>query len=347
MTSNTTLNRLGYTPDNVTELAENEVFVFGSNLAGSHGGGAAKLAREKFGAVSGKGIGHYGQSYAIPTKDKNIETLPLDVIGTHVRDFCLYARNNPSLKFILTEIGCGLAGYSAKDIAPIFSRLFVPANVTIPKSFESIEIAEGEVGVLRCVRKDFTSRDRFQWPRLGAVSAPDWSDRRSCGGGLHGWLKGEGDLSVWEHVDTDVWMVLAVKADSIVDLDGKVKFPEARVVFSGDRDEAVAIMQRLYPTASVHHGTATAGDYGTATAGDYGTATAGDYGTATAGTRGTATAGTRGTATAGTRGIIQISYFDYAANRKRIVIGYIGENGLEPGKKYHLNSAAQFEEVKE
>lgn len=113
-----------------------EVFVFGSNLAGRHGAGAAKFARTNHGAVYGKGIGHHGNSYAIPTKDEYIKTLPLDKIKPYVDQFIEYAKNNPSLTFKLTPIGCGLAGYEPTDIAPMF--VSAPYNVLIPFEFQQV-----------------------------------------------------------------------------------------------------------------------------------------------------------------------------------------------------------------
>ena len=122
-----------FTPENISVLAENEVFVFGSNLAGLHGGGAAKVALERFGAENAKGIGHFGQSYAIPTKDELIETLPIEEISEHVAAFIEYAKTKPELTFFVTQIGCGLAGYSPDDIGPLFSN--VPDNVVLPETF--------------------------------------------------------------------------------------------------------------------------------------------------------------------------------------------------------------------
>ena len=122
-----------FTPESISVLAENEVFVFGSNLAGLHGGGAAKVALERFGAVRAKGIGHHGQSYAIPTKDELVETLPIEEIGEQVAEFLEYAKTKPELTFLVTQIGCGLAGYSPKDIGPLFSN--VPDNVVLPAAF--------------------------------------------------------------------------------------------------------------------------------------------------------------------------------------------------------------------
>lgn len=96
------------------------VFVFGSNLAGRHGKGAALHARIHYGAVLGVAIGHIGQCYAIPTKDQNLKSLDLDTIRHHIYGFLAYARNNPKLEFNVTQIGCGLAGYKPEQITPMF-----------------------------------------------------------------------------------------------------------------------------------------------------------------------------------------------------------------------------------
>jgi hypothetical protein len=112
----------------------NEIFVFGSNLAGRHGAGSAKEALLNWGAEYGKGVGRQGDSYAIPTKDTNLKVLPLTEIRNHVADFLLYALEHPELEFKVVAIGCGLAGYSPWEIAPMFA--FCPPNVTRPKEFE-------------------------------------------------------------------------------------------------------------------------------------------------------------------------------------------------------------------
>lgn len=110
------------------------IFVFGSNLAGRHGKGAALHARLHHGARYGMGVGPQGNSYAIPTKDEHIKTLPLDRIKPYVDEFLAYARANPDIEFELSAIGCGLAGYKPKDIAPMFAE--APANVKKPPEFE-------------------------------------------------------------------------------------------------------------------------------------------------------------------------------------------------------------------
>lgn len=106
------------------------VFVFGSNLAGRHGKGAAVDAVKRFGAIRGVGVGFAGNSYAIPTKDENIRTISLSRIRPHVAEFVDYAKNHPESTFFVTRIGCGLAGYSDQDIAPMF--VGSPKNCQFP-----------------------------------------------------------------------------------------------------------------------------------------------------------------------------------------------------------------------
>lgn len=111
-----------------------EIFVFGSNLAGKHGAGAALYARKHHGAIYGQGVGLQGQSYAIPTKDETIRTLPLPAIEGHVYWFLVFAREHPEMTFRLTPIGCGLAGFTPEQIGPMFRG--APDNVIIPEEFK-------------------------------------------------------------------------------------------------------------------------------------------------------------------------------------------------------------------
>lgn len=106
------------------------IFVFGSNLAGRHGAGAALFARQNHGALYGQGIGRQGNSYAIPTKDCHIKTLPLETIQGYVNGFLHYAVTHPELEFQVTRIGCGLAGYTDAQIAPMFTN--APSNCHLP-----------------------------------------------------------------------------------------------------------------------------------------------------------------------------------------------------------------------
>jgi len=126
-------------PKNITELKKNEVFVFGSNLRGRHGAGAAKQAL-KWGAIEGKDEGHYGKTYALPTKNEFIETMPLNYIEWHVGEFIDHAAVNSEWIFLVTEIGCGLAGYTPKDIAPLFEEALDVENIHLPESFIDILI---------------------------------------------------------------------------------------------------------------------------------------------------------------------------------------------------------------
>ena len=118
------------TPRWIDSLKENEIFVFGSNLAGMHGGGAARIARLHFGAVMGKGVGLQGQSYAIPTMQGGVET-----IRPYVEEFIIFAHQHPDLHFLVTPIGCGIAGFEAEDIAPLFERAKEMKNISLPESF--------------------------------------------------------------------------------------------------------------------------------------------------------------------------------------------------------------------
>ena len=118
------------TPRWIDSLKENEIFVFGSNLAGMHGGGAARIARLHFGAVMGKGVGLQGQSYAIPTMLSGVET-----IRPYVNDFLDFAKHHPEMQFLVTPIGCGIAGFEAEDIAPLFEEAKEMKNISLPDSF--------------------------------------------------------------------------------------------------------------------------------------------------------------------------------------------------------------------
>lgn len=122
-----------FTPERITELKANEVFVFGSNLAGMHGGGAAALAFRKFGAVWGEGVGLQGRSYAIPTMQGGVET-----IKPYVDEFIEFAQEHPALKFYVTQIGCGIAGFTVEEMAPLFQAAVDVENIILPKAFVAV-----------------------------------------------------------------------------------------------------------------------------------------------------------------------------------------------------------------
>ena len=122
-----------FTPERITDLKENEIFVFGSNLAGAHGGGAARVAFKYFGAVMGQGVGLQGQSYAIPTMQGGVET-----IKPYVDEFIQFAVEHPEYIFLVTRIGCGIAGFWPDEIAPLFIDALDIENVILPKDFVEI-----------------------------------------------------------------------------------------------------------------------------------------------------------------------------------------------------------------
>ena len=121
------------TPNHITELKPNEIFVFGSNLQGYHGGGAARLAMNQWGAVWGQGTGLQGQTYAIPTMQGGIGT-----IRPYIDQFIKFAQNDPERTFLVTEIGCGIAGLRPADIAPLFKNAINIPNIWLPQRFWEI-----------------------------------------------------------------------------------------------------------------------------------------------------------------------------------------------------------------
>ena len=218
--------------------------------------------------------------------------------------------------------------------------------------------------ILKTVQADGSAYGDFVWPlEVGAqVVAPDFNTDASCGGGLHGLLNGCGNGALLNWGDGAVWIVAKVpKKAQMVDLGDKVKVDRCKIVHVGNRETAttflvdhgcsgpivgVTAIAGKWGTATAgddgtaiagYGGTATAGDDGTATAANHGTATAGNRGTATAGKWGTATAGYGGTATAGNSGAIILTWWDDENGRKRTVVGYVGEDGIEANVAYRLN----------
>jgi len=120
------------TPNHIDNLKESEIFVFGSNLAGAHGGGAARTAR-KWGAILGQGTGLQGRTYAIPTMFRTAEE-----IQPYVDEFITYAKNNKPFIFLVTPIGCGIAGFSPNQVAPLFKEATSVQNIYLPESFWEI-----------------------------------------------------------------------------------------------------------------------------------------------------------------------------------------------------------------
>lgn len=125
------------TPNNITHLKPNEIFVFGSNMLGHHAGGAARTAVEKFGAVYGQPVGLQGQSYALPTLDANMNKVSLEQLKGTIERFTETVLSHPNKRFLLTEIGCGIAGFKVSEIAPLFEKAFLKnvSNLSFPQSF--------------------------------------------------------------------------------------------------------------------------------------------------------------------------------------------------------------------
>lgn len=118
------------TPERIMRLNKNEIFVFGSNLEGMHGGGAARLAYERFGAIMGQGVGLQGQSYGIPTMHGG----PKEILP-YVEEFIAFAKEHPEMTFLVTRIGCGIAGFTSAEIAPLFAGAIDVENIHLPIDF--------------------------------------------------------------------------------------------------------------------------------------------------------------------------------------------------------------------
>lgn len=150
------------TPEEIVEIEEDEVFVFGSNESGIHGSGAARFAHKFLGAVFFQGFGPAGKTFALPTKDWEIESLPLETIQGYVDRFLAYTQTEAGkpLTFLVIKVGCGLAGFTPEQIAPMFAKAVDMKNVFLPEEFwkillkdeltedESVSVTGGEEDVL-------------------------------------------------------------------------------------------------------------------------------------------------------------------------------------------------------
>lgn len=158
------MDNLKYTPENITHLDEDEVFVFGSNLAGNHAGGAARTALLRFGAKMGQGEGMQGQSYAIPTMQGGVET-----IKPYVDRFIDLAYEWDQTTFYVTRIGCGIAGFTDEEIAPLFDRAYDLYNVRLPESFARIIRERRRQNESKCAERS----DGDDFEQLGLDSCGD------------------------------------------------------------------------------------------------------------------------------------------------------------------------------
>nr|DAI66491.1 MAG TPA: hypothetical protein [Caudoviricetes sp.] len=290
-----------YTPEKITSLKENEIFVFGSNLNGNHAGGAAYLAVEKFGAQMGNPEGIQGQSYAIPTLDKNMDRINLTDLEQSICRFYQYAEENPGKVFYMTKIGCGIAGYELSDIATVVNCRNIPDNVIIPEEFTHIPGYKGFDENMQC--RGFQYQEGNTYHEDGNIEACQsgfhfckypldvfnyYSPAKNNFCNVEGFGKVSNDTS-----DTKV-AVSDLKVKAEIGISGLVK---AAIEYTRKRCTNKCNAKEGEPATAGYSGAATAGSYGAATAGYRGAATAGNSGAATAGDRGAATAGSYGAAT--------------------------------------------------
>ena len=312
-----------FTPENIQELKENQIFVFGSNMNGNHAGGAARLAVEKFGAIMGQAEGLQGQSYAIPTLDKDMEKVTEEELITYLGNLRNFANEHPEKEFLLTAIRTGIAGFDTNYMAYMALRANLPDNVTIPKEFSKIKGFKGFNSDMTC--RDFKYEEGKDYEEQGDISA--------CSNGFHYCLhpldvfgyyppayigmnkfhevEGSGDMDV----DTDDTKIACSKIHigaelsikSIVDAAIKFTFSKCKWVkekiATGDQGAASATGYQGAASATGNRGAASATGYqGAASATGYrGAASAtGDQGAASAtGDQGAASAtGYQGAASA-------------------------------------------------
>ena len=320
-----------FTPDNIQELKENKIFVFGSNMNGNHAGGAARLAVEKFGAIMGQAEGIQGQSYAIPTLDEDMEKVTEEDLINYLGNLRHFANEHPEKEFLLTAIGTGIAGFDTNYMAYMVLRANLPGNVTIPEEFSKIRGFKGFNSDMTC--RGFKYDEGKDYEEQGDISV--------CSKGFHFCLypldvfgyyppayigmnkfhevEGSGEMDV----DTDDTKIACSKIHigaelsikSIVDAAIKFTFSKCKWVKGN-----IATGYQGAASATGYRGAASAtGDRGAASAtGDRGAASATGYrGAASAtGYQGAASAtGDRGAASAtGDRGAASATGYQGAAS---------------------------------
>ena len=278
-----------YTPEKITSLKENEIFVFGSNLNGNHAGGAAYLAVEKFGAQMGNPEGIQGQSYAIPTLDKNMDRINLTDLEQSICRFYQYAEENPGNVFYMTKIGCGIAGYELSDIATVVNCRNIPDNVIIPEEFTHIPGFKGFDENMQC--RGFQYQEGNTYHEDGNIEA--------CQSGFH-FCKYP--LDVFKHYSPAKNRFCSVEGFGKVSNDtGDTKVAVSDLKVKAEIGISGLVKAAIEYTRKRCTNKCNAKEGEPATAGSYGAATAGDSGVATAGYRGAATS--RGKSCTGKNGL--------------------------------------------
>ena len=203
--------------------------------------------------------------------------------------------------------------------------------------------------VLRCCAADMSSQNGFIWPGVGGIAtAPDWIDNKECGSGLHGWLYGQGDHSsstYWEDANSK-WLVVEVAESSIRMLGGKCKFPSGKVVFVGSKVAAAAYIIAKEPRAAsvaVIGAVLEVGERGAVQGGDLSVLTGGYFAKMTGGNSAKMTGGDSATMSGGYFAVMHFLYWD--GKRRRTVVGYVGEDGIEANVAYHLDAARHLVKV--
>ena len=284
------------TPENIQELKENQIFVFGSNMNGNHTGGAARLAVEKFGAIMGKAEGIQGQSYAIPTLDKDMQKVTEEELLVFLENFGNYANEHPGKEFLLTAIGTGIAGFDASYMAYMVLRANLPDNVTLPKEFVKIKGYKGFNPDLTC--RDFQYEEGKDYEETGDIMA--------CDNGFHFCLHPLDVFGYYPPAEVGMNKFHEVEGTGDMDVDtNDTKIACSKIHIGAElsiKSIVDAAVKFTFEKCKWKKGKSATGDQGVASAtGNRGAASAtGDYSVASAtGNRGAASAtGNRGAASA-------------------------------------------------
>ena len=283
------------TPDNIQELTENQIFVFGSNMNGNHAGGAARLAVKKFGAVMGQAEGIQGQSYAIPTLDKDMQKIAEEELIIYLGNFREFAEEHPEREFLLTAIGTGIAGFDTNYMAYMILRANLPDNVTLPKEFTKIKGYKGFNPDMTC--RGFKYEEGKDYEEEGEIGA--------CENGFHFCLHPLDVFGYYPPAYIGMNKFHEVEGSGYMDADEddtKIACSKIHIGTKLDIKGLVKatvsyVKERCTNRNNANPGfPATAGNYGAATAGYSGAATAGDRGAATS--RGSSSTGNNGLAVA-------------------------------------------------